>query len=177
MRRRHFLPLALCLPLARWAWAQPASAEPEDDAPAALPQYKVSAAALLAAVAQRFPLRYPIAGLLNLDVQEPSLRLLPAPLETICLRGNAGKIESLLLREYLRARHSLPAPEPPRSFEGGYTDLFFEGLARDVHHCDVRSLYPSLLLRAGRGPRNDSLGVFLQLLSHLRDFRIEEIGD
>jgi DNA polymerase elongation subunit (family B) len=100
-------------------------------------------------------------------------QLLPFPLETVCVRGNAAKIEALLLREYLRARHSLPAPSPARSFEGGYTDLFFQGLARDVHHCDVRSLYPSLLLRAGRGPRNDSLGVFLQLLSHLRDFRID----
>jgi DNA polymerase elongation subunit (family B) len=99
--------------------------------------------------------------------------LLPAPLETICLRGNAGKIESLLLREYLRARHSIPAPEPARSFEGGYTDLFFEGLARDVHHCDVRSLYPSILLQEGRNPRHDSLGIFLQLLAHLRDFRID----
>ena len=99
--------------------------------------------------------------------------LLPLPLETVCLRGNAGKIEALLLREYLRARHSIPAPEPPRAFEGGYTDLFFEGLARDVHHCDVRSLYPSLLLREGRSPRNDPLGVFLQLLAHLRDFRID----
>ncbi len=100
-------------------------------------------------------------------------QLLPFPLESVCVRGNASKIEALLLREYLRARHSLPAPEPPRTFEGGYTDLFFEGLARHVHHCDVRSLYPSLLLREGRNPRYDSLGIFLQLLSHLRDFRIE----
>lgn len=100
-------------------------------------------------------------------------QILPFPLETVCVRGNAGKIEALLLREYLRIRHSLPAPEPARSFEGGYTDLFFEGLAHDVHHCDVRSLYPSILLRSGRSPRNDSLGVFLQLLSHLRDFRID----
>ncbi len=99
--------------------------------------------------------------------------ILPLPLESICVRGSAGKIEALLLREYLRARHSVPAPEPARSFEGGYADLFFEGLARDVHHCDVRSLYPSLLLREGRGPRNDPLGVFLQLLAHLREFRIE----
>lgn len=78
MRRRHLLPLALCLPLARLAWAQPATAERDDDTPPALPQYKVSAAALQSAVSQRFPLRYPIAGLLNLDVQEPTLRLLPA---------------------------------------------------------------------------------------------------
>ena len=99
--------------------------------------------------------------------------ILPLPLETICVRGNAGKIEALLLREYLRARQAVPAPEPPQTFEGGYTDLFFEGLARDVHHCDVRSLYPSILLREGRSPRNDPLGVFLQLLAHLRDFRID----
>ena len=99
--------------------------------------------------------------------------LLPLPLETVCLRGNAGKVEALLLREYLRARHSIPAPEPPRTFEGGYTDLFYEGLARDVHHCDVRSLYPSILLREGRPPRHDALGIFLQLLAHLRDFRID----
>ena len=82
MRRRFFLPtaLSLCLPLTRLAWAQPANnidAE-TDDAPQALPHYKVSAAQLQAAVAQRFPLRYPVAGLLNLDVQAPTLRLLPA---------------------------------------------------------------------------------------------------
>ena len=100
-------------------------------------------------------------------------QILPLPLETVCVRGNAGKIEALLLREYLRARHSLPAPEPARAFEGGYADLFFEGLARDVHHCDVRSLYPSILLREGRNPRHDALGVFLRLLGHLRDFRID----
>jgi hypothetical protein len=44
MRRRHFLPLALCLPLTRLAWAQPTTSEPEDDQPQALPHYKVSAA-------------------------------------------------------------------------------------------------------------------------------------
>jgi hypothetical protein len=77
MRRRYFLPIALGLPLTRLAWAQPATAEPEDP-PQALPHYKVSAAQLQAAVAQRFPLRYPVQGLMNLDVQAPKLRLLPA---------------------------------------------------------------------------------------------------
>jgi hypothetical protein len=38
----------------------------------------VSAAQLQAAVAQRFPLRYPVPSLLNLDVQAPLLTLLPA---------------------------------------------------------------------------------------------------
>lgn len=68
--------MLLCLPLPGLVWAEP---EPEADAEtSALPQYKVSAAALQAAVGQRFPLRYPVPGLLNLDVQLPTLRLLPA---------------------------------------------------------------------------------------------------
>jgi len=77
MRRRHFLPIAMCLPLIRLALAQTTTPEPEDS-PQALPHYKVSAARLQAAVTQRFPLRYPVQGLMNLDVQVPQLRLLPA---------------------------------------------------------------------------------------------------
>ena len=76
MRRRHCLSAALCLPLTRLAWAQPMTAEPEDT-PQARPQYKVSAAALQSAVAQRFPLRYPVGDLFTLDVQVPKLRLRP----------------------------------------------------------------------------------------------------
>ena len=85
MRRRFLLPLALsvCPLLTPPAWAQPASADAQaddapDDAPQTQPRFKVSAAQLQTAVAQRFPLRYPVAGLLNLDVQVPSLRLQPA---------------------------------------------------------------------------------------------------
>ena len=42
-----------------------------------LPGYKVSQAQLQEAVARRFPLRYPVGGLLDLHVQAPRLRLLP----------------------------------------------------------------------------------------------------
>jgi len=77
MRRRSLIPLALCLPFAALsraafaATAQPSDAEPQ-------PQYKVSGALLQQALAQRFPLRYPVPGLLNLDMQVPQLHLLPA---------------------------------------------------------------------------------------------------
>ncbi|WP_342617410.1 DUF1439 domain-containing protein [Rhodoferax sp. GW822-FHT02A01] len=77
MRRRFFLLIPALLPLAQQASAQPAQPGAED-APQAPPNYKVSAAQLQSAVAQRFPLRYPLAGLMNLDVQVPQLRLLPA---------------------------------------------------------------------------------------------------
>ena len=44
----------------------------------AQPGYTVSAEVLQQTVAQRFPMRYPVEGLLNLDLQAPRLRLLPA---------------------------------------------------------------------------------------------------
>ena len=43
----------------------------------AQPSYKVSAGQLQQAIALRFPRRYPVAGLLDLDAQAPSLRFLP----------------------------------------------------------------------------------------------------
>ena len=43
----------------------------------AQPSYKVSAKQLQEAVAKRFPRRYPVGGLLDLDVQAPRLGFLP----------------------------------------------------------------------------------------------------
>lgn len=71
MHRRLFLTAVPCLALRGVARA----ALP-DDPP--MPRYTVSAEQLQQAVAQRFPLRYPVAGLLNLDLQAPHLNLLPA---------------------------------------------------------------------------------------------------
>jgi hypothetical protein len=80
MRRRALVPLLFCLPLSQLAWAARGDAptEPEEaDAPA-LPRYKISLLQLQRTVAERFPLRYPVPGVLNMDMQTPLLRLLPA---------------------------------------------------------------------------------------------------
>jgi DNA polymerase elongation subunit (family B) len=89
------------------------------------------------------------------------------------VRGNAAKIDSLFIREYLRQGHSIPKSEEARSFPGGYTDIFYQGVAKGVVYCDVRSLYPSLMLCEGIGPRKDELGVLSRLLADLRDFRLQ----
>jgi hypothetical protein len=76
MHRRIFLTA-----LAPLAWGSSAYGEPATDAEAGAPpqpHYTVSAEKLQRSVAQRFPLRYPVPGVLNLDVQAPHLRLLPA---------------------------------------------------------------------------------------------------
>jgi DNA polymerase, archaea type len=100
-------------------------------------------------------------------------RIFPYSFQNLFVRGNATKINALFLREYLRKRASVPKPKGGRAFEGGYTDVFVHGLVRKVVHCDVASLYPSVMLSYGLKPSGDSLGVFLPLLRDLRTFRLE----
>jgi DNA polymerase elongation subunit (family B) len=100
-------------------------------------------------------------------------QIFPYNYQDIIVRGNATRIDALFLREYYHRRHSLPELPEARAFEGGYTDIFFTGVAKDVHHCDVASLYPSVMLRYGLFPANDKLEIFRGLLSDLRLFRLE----
>lgn len=100
-------------------------------------------------------------------------QIFPLSFQNAVVRGNAAKIDSLFIREYLRQGHSIPKSEEARSFPGGYTDIFYQGVAKGVVYCDVRSLYPSLMLCEGIGPRKDELGVFSRLLADLRDFRLQ----
>ena len=100
-------------------------------------------------------------------------QIFPYNFQDVIVRGNATKIDGLFLREYLRRGHSIPAFPESRGFEGGYTDIFFTGVAKNVWHCDVASLYPSVMLRFDCFPVADRLGIFRGLLSDLRNFRLE----
>lgn len=99
-------------------------------------------------------------------------RILPYTYQDVCVRGNATKIDALLIREYLRLEHAIPQPGPARTFEGGYTDMFVSGVVKNVHHCDVRSLYPSIMLNKNIGPGKDDLKVFLRTLDLLTSYRL-----
>jgi DNA polymerase I len=100
------------------------------------------------------------------------VRTFPTLLQEATLRGATSKIDLLFLEEYYHARQSCPLPPEVKPFEGGYTRSFQEGVFRHVLHFDVASLYPSLLLQIGRNPKNDALGVFIPLLSRLREYRL-----
>ncbi len=100
-------------------------------------------------------------------------QIFPLSYQNVALRGNATKIDALLMREYLRQRRAIPAPDPPQEVLGGHTEIALQGVARRVLHCDVTSLYPSVMLSFGYFPRRDSLGVFPTLLRDLRAFRVE----
>ncbi len=115
------------------------------------------------------------------DILSPSYfiqaQIFPYNYQDVIVRGNATRINALFLREYLRQRHSIPEMPMARGFEGGYTDIFFTGVARNVWHCDVASLYPSIMLQFDCFPVNDQLQIFRHLLTDLRTFRLQAKSD
>jgi DNA polymerase I len=100
-------------------------------------------------------------------------QIFPYNYQDVIVRGNATRINALFLREYFRQRHGIPELPMVRSFEGGYTDIFFTGVARNVWHCDIASLYPSIMLQFDCFPQTDQLQIFRHLLTDLRNFRLE----
>jgi len=111
------------------------------------------------------------------DLLSPSYfiqaQIFPYNYQDVIVRGNATRINALFLREYFRRRHSIPELPMVRAFEGGYTDIFFTGVAREVWHCDIASLYPSVMLQFDCFPATDQLQIFRHLLTDLRTFRLE----
>src|SRR5437016_138784 len=103
-------------------------------------------------------------------------QIFPYNYQDVIVRGNATRINALFLREYFRQRQSIPELPVPQPFEGGYTDIFFTGVAHNVWHCDVASLYPSIMLQFDCFPATDQLQIFRHLLSDLRTFRLEAKG-
>ena len=97
----------------------------------------------------------------------------PLPYSYLTRSGSTAKIESLLLREYLRQKHSVPKPTPGLQTTGGYSDIFVTGVLSEVIHADVESLYPSIIVSNTITPRYDELHIFPALLKDLLAMRLE----
>jgi DNA polymerase, archaea type len=100
-------------------------------------------------------------------------QIFPYSYQEIPLRGNATKIDTLFVREYLYQHRSIPYADEGREVLGGFTEMQFQGTAHRVLHCDVTSLYPSIMLVYNYLPKKDDLGVFSGLLRDLRSFRVK----
>ncbi|MFP4497014.1 MAG: DNA polymerase domain-containing protein [Vulcanimicrobiota bacterium] len=100
-------------------------------------------------------------------------QIFPFSYQNVTVRGNATRIDTLFVREYLRQEHAIPKPPQGRSFAGAYTDIFQKGLVKNVLHVDVASLYPSVMLAFQYFPARDSLKIFESLLKDLREFRLQ----
>lgn len=98
--------------------------------------------------------------------------LLPLKYQDTIVRGNATKINHLLCDCYLAGGGALPLPEESNIFSGALTLSEDSGRFENVWHCDVRSLYPSILLAFDLSPKRDERKEFIRHLSVLRQFRL-----
>jgi DNA polymerase elongation subunit (family B) len=98
-------------------------------------------------------------------------QLIPYKYQDCVIRGNATKIEAMLLSEYLAVKQSLPRPGGSRGFSGALTKAFKTGVFKNVWHCDIRSLYPSIILAENWCPERDIIKAYPRLLDKLREFR------
>ncbi len=101
-------------------------------------------------------------------------QMVPKPYERIATSGTGqGLIEPLLVRAYLGEGRALPkGAAGGESYAGARTDLFTSGIVEHVVKADVASLYPSIMLAYGIGPRSDDLGAFPALLGKLTELRL-----
>ena len=97
----------------------------------------------------------------------------PGSFQDISLKGNGSKIDLLLTGAYLERGHSLPLPDTAVFFPGATSKAEQQGIFKPVWHCDVRSLYPSILLADDLAPAKDELKLFPELLRTLRRKRLD----
>jgi DNA polymerase elongation subunit (family B) len=100
-------------------------------------------------------------------------RMVPLTYDAVLRAGSAAKIELMLLREYIRQKHSVPKPQLGAQRSGAYTDIFITGIVENILHADIESLYPSIMLTQLIKPASDELGTFQALLQSLTTSRLE----
>ncbi len=85
--------------------------------------------------------------------------------------GTTSRIESLMLREYVRQKHSVPKP-----MEGSRniiipSEIYRTGVFSEVIYIELEGLYPSIILHQSIKPGTDDLDVFLSLLRGFSSLR------
>jgi DNA polymerase elongation subunit (family B) len=101
---------------------------------------------------------------------------LPMTLQETMETGQSSRIEAMFKREYLRTGTALPNGEPPRSYGGGFTEVFKRGVFSDLVYGDVKSLYPSIMVNYDIQPKSDQLKVFSEAIEYFmyERFRIKD---
>lgn len=110
---------------------------------------------------------------LSLPTEFYQARMLPSPLQDVAVGGPGEKVNDLLVRAYVAARQSIPAPGPARSYPGGYTEVRSVGRFAPVVKSDLESLYPAIMLADRIAPESDEMNVFLPLLLSLTSQRLD----
>ncbi len=98
-------------------------------------------------------------------------KIFPFSLETLIKIGSASKIESILKREYVRNRFSIPKPQSPISKTDSYPSVFLRGVIGPALYVEIESLFATIMINEKHHPASDTLSIFYQMLKELKDFK------
>ena len=88
----------------------------------------------------------------------------------------SSRIESLMLREYIRQKHSVPRANDNSRSMTIPPEIFYSGVFSDIVYVELTGIYSSIVLRQNIKPKTDELDVFLPLLIHLSALQQDTSG-
>jgi DNA polymerase, archaea type len=94
-------------------------------------------------------------------------QMCPFNFRMLIYTGTTSRVESLMLREYVTQKHSVPKPMEGSRNINIPAEIYRSGVFSDVFYIELEGLYPTIIIRQGIKPRTDDLNAFLSLLSAL----------
>ena len=100
-------------------------------------------------------------------------QICPMNYDKLMYTGNAGRINYLMLRTYLRNMTSVPTWHADQSVHiaGAQVEAELAGVFKHIGDSDIKSMYPNLMLEYDIFPQSDILHVMRDTLADLRDMR------
>lgn len=103
-------------------------------------------------------------GRILLPGQISITKLFPFTLGAMLGSSSITKIESLLLREYLFRKHSIPKPPKDSYQDDEASQIFRTGVFSDVVRAEIGHAHPIMLRSLHVCPQNDVLALFQEIL-------------
>lgn len=111
------------------------------------------------------------------DLLSPPLfylaQICPLNYRVLAQISEASRIESLMLREYVRQRQSIPRPIEGSRSVSTPAEIFQTGVFSNVLYVELKNVYSSIMLQQRMSPKTDALEIFVPLLTHLSSLQQE----
>jgi DNA polymerase, archaea type len=100
-------------------------------------------------------------------------QIIPMNYQTNLYSGVVGRVNTLMMRDYLHNQESIPTwHDEPLVIEGARVEADAAGIFKHVGDSDITSMYPNLMIQNEIFPKTDSLHSMKRILIDLKNSRI-----
>jgi len=94
-------------------------------------------------------------------------QMCPLTYRMVTQLGAVSRIESLLLREYVHQKYSVPKPTEGSKNVNIPSDIYHVGAFSNVMYITLEGIFSSIILRQSLRPKTDILNIFVPLLQEI----------